>query len=87
MTTKEVTRLKSSMATKLCKLDAIPTSVPKQIAPSIIEIITKIINTSFAHGTDQSVTYHCQRMENSNSTSTSKEVRLCTHTIKLQTSQ
>ena len=51
MTTKEVARLVSSMATKLCKLDAILTSVLKQITPSIIEIITKIINISFAQDT------------------------------------
>ena len=46
MTTEEVARLISSMATKSCKLDAIPSSVPKQITPSILQIITKIINIS-----------------------------------------
>ena len=46
MTTEEVARMISSMAIKLCKLDAIPTSVLKQITPSILQIITKIINIS-----------------------------------------
>ena len=40
----EVARLISSMATKSCELDAIPTSVLKQIMPSIVHTITKIIN-------------------------------------------
>ena len=39
------------MAIKSWKLDAIATSVLKQITPSIIETITKIINISFAQGT------------------------------------
>ena len=50
MTTEEVTRLKSSMATKSCKLDAIPTSVLKQITWSIVHTVTKIINISLTQG-------------------------------------
>ena len=50
MTTEEVTRLISSMATKSCKLDAIPTSVLKQITPSIVHTVTKIINISLTQG-------------------------------------
>ena len=50
MTTKEFDRLIPSMATKSCKLDAIPTSVLKQIIPSILQIITKIINISLTWG-------------------------------------
>ena len=50
MTTKEVARLISSMATKLCRLDIIPTSVLKQITPSILQIITKIIKVSLMQG-------------------------------------
>ena len=51
MTTNEVARLISSMATESCELDAILTSVLKQVTPSIIETIIKIINISFAWGT------------------------------------
>ena len=36
------------MATKSCKLDAIPTSIFKQITPSIVPTIMKIINISLA---------------------------------------
>ena len=50
MTSEEVTRIISSMATKSCKLDAIPTSVLKQITPSIVPTITKIINISLTQG-------------------------------------
>ena len=50
MTTDEVARLISSMTTKSCELDAIPTSVLKQITPSILHIITKIINISLTQG-------------------------------------
>ena len=50
MTTEEVARLISSMTTKSCELDAIPTSVLKQITPSILHIITKIINISLTQG-------------------------------------
>ena len=51
VTTNEAARLISSMATKSCELDAILTSILKQITPSIIETITKIIIISFAQGT------------------------------------
>ena len=50
MTTKEVDRLISSMATKSCEVDAILTSVLKQITPCILQIITKIINISLTWG-------------------------------------
>ena len=50
MTTEEVGRLISSMVTKLCKLEVIPTSVIKQITPSILHIKTKIINISLTQG-------------------------------------
>ena len=50
VTTEEVARLISSMATKSCKLDAIPTSVLKLITPSIVHTITKIINISLTKG-------------------------------------
>ena len=51
MTNEDVARLISSMATKLCELHAIPTSVLKQITTSILQIITKIINISLMQGT------------------------------------
>ena len=51
MTTEEFARLISSMATKLCKLDVTLTSVLKQVTPSILQIITKIINISLMWGT------------------------------------
>ena len=38
------------MATKSCKMDAIPTSVLKQITPSKVHTITKIINISLTPG-------------------------------------
>ena len=47
MTSEEITRIISSMATKSYKLDAIPTSVFKQITLGIVPTITKIINISF----------------------------------------
>ena len=50
ITSEEVTRIISSMATKSCELDAIPTSVLKQITPSIVPTITKIINISLTQG-------------------------------------
>ena len=50
MTTEEVAKLISSMAIKSCELDAIPTLVLKQITPSIVHTITKIINISLTHG-------------------------------------
>ena len=50
VTTEEVARLISSLATKSCELDAIPTSVLKQITPSIVYTITKIINISLTQG-------------------------------------
>ena len=50
MTSEEVTRIISSMATKSCKLDAIPTSVLKQKTLSIVSTITKIINISLTQG-------------------------------------
>ena len=51
MTTNEAARLISSMATQSCELDAIPTTILKQITTSIIKTISKIINMSFAQGT------------------------------------
>ena len=50
MTSEEVTRIISSMATKSCELDAIPTSVLKQITLSIVPTITKIINSLLTLG-------------------------------------
>ena len=38
------------MKTKLCEIDPIPTKLLKEILPSVIEPITKIINTSLHHG-------------------------------------
>ena len=38
------------MATKSCELDTIPTSVLKQITPSIVPTITRIINISLTQG-------------------------------------
>ena len=67
MTSEEVTRIISSMATKSCELDAIPTSVLKQITPSVVPTITKIINISLTQG--------IFAKENCNSASTSKEIR------------
>ena len=50
MTSEEVTRIISSMATKSCELDAIPISVLKQITLSIVPTITKLINVSLTQG-------------------------------------
>ena len=50
MTTEEVAELISSMPTKSCKLDAIPTSVLKQITPSIVHTISKINDISLTLG-------------------------------------
>ena len=50
MTSEEVTRIISSIATKSCKLYAIPTSVLKQITLSIVPTITKIISISLTQG-------------------------------------
>ena len=37
------------MKTKLCEIDPIPTKLLKEILPSLVEPITKIVNTSLQH--------------------------------------
>ena len=46
LTTEQVTNLISSMQTKSCELDPIPTHILKQVLPTLIPIITHIVNAS-----------------------------------------
>lgn len=46
----EVKKLITTMATKSCEMDIMPTKILKQILVSLLEIITKIINCSLRQG-------------------------------------
>ena len=48
--TSDVMKIILGMKTKSCKIDPIPTKLLKEILPSVIEPITKIVNTSLQHG-------------------------------------
>ena len=50
MTKSEVVNVIKGMASKSCEIDPIPTTLPKDILPSIIKPITNIINISLQQG-------------------------------------
>ena len=50
MTEGEVLKVISSLKSKSCKLDAIPTAIFKTLQPTTIHLITKIINVSLGEG-------------------------------------
>ena len=50
LTKKEVAIIIKQMKTKSCELDDLPTDILKQILPTVIPLITKIVNTSLEHG-------------------------------------
>ena len=50
MSDEEILRIINEMPTKYCKLDAIPTSILKNLTPHIKETITKIVNISLTEG-------------------------------------
>ena len=50
MTEDEVSSIIHNMSSKSCELDAIPTTLLKQILPDVIRVITKIINMSLTTG-------------------------------------
>ena len=50
LSTSDVTKIILGMKTKLCEIDPIPTKLLKEILPSVIEPITKIVNTSLQQG-------------------------------------
>ena len=50
MTEVEVSSIIYKMSSKSCELDAIPTTVLKQILPDVIGVITKIVNISLTTG-------------------------------------
>ena len=49
LTTEQVTNLISSMQTKSCELDPIPTHILKQVLPTLIPLITHIVNASLTN--------------------------------------
>ena len=50
MTESDVATIIKGRASKSCEIDAIPTTLLKDILPSVIEPITTIINISLQHG-------------------------------------
>ena len=50
LSTSNVTKIILEMKTKLCKIDPIPRKLLKEILPSVIKPITKIVNTSLQYG-------------------------------------
>ena len=50
MTESEVKTIIMSMKSKSCEIDPIPTHILKQLLPSVIPIITKIVNLSLSKG-------------------------------------
>ena len=50
MTESEVKTIIMSMKTKSCEIDPIPTHIFKQLLPSVIPIVTKIVNLSLSKG-------------------------------------
>ena len=50
MTESEVNTIIMSMKSKSCEIDLIPTHIFKQLLPSVIPIITKIVNLSLSKG-------------------------------------
>ena len=51
MTEEEIKAIVSSLATKSCELDAIPTKLLKEILPAVLPVITRIVNLSLERGT------------------------------------
>jgi hypothetical protein len=47
----EVQKIINSMSSKSCELDAMPTYLLKEVLPSVLPIITKIVNLSLTQGT------------------------------------
>ena len=47
---REVESIVMSMQTKSCEIDAIPTALLKQLLPSILPVLTKLVNTSLENG-------------------------------------
>ena len=50
MTESEVKTIIISMKSKSCEIDPIPTHIFKQLLPSVIPIVTKIVNLSLSKG-------------------------------------
>ena len=50
MTEDEVSSIIHNMSSKSCELDAIPTTLLKQILPDVIKVISKIVNISLTTG-------------------------------------
>ena len=50
MTEDEVSSIIHNMSSKSCELDAIPTTLLKQILPDVIRVVTKIVNISLTTG-------------------------------------
>ena len=50
LSTSDVMKIILGMKTKFCEIDPIPIKLLKEIFPSVIEPITKIVNTSLQHG-------------------------------------
>ena len=50
VTESEVAKCIRSMASKSCELDAIPTTIPKQVLDTVMEPVTTIVNVSFENG-------------------------------------
>ena len=50
MTESEVKTIRMSMKKKSCEIDPIPTHIFKQLLPSVIPIVTKIVNLSLRKG-------------------------------------
>ena len=50
MTESEVKTIIMAMKSKSCKIDPIPTHIFKQLRPSVIPIVTKIVNLSLSKG-------------------------------------
>ena len=46
MTEKEVLKIITSLKTKSCKMDAIPTDILKKLTPVVLPLIIKIVNLS-----------------------------------------
>ena len=46
MTEKEVLRVITSLKTKSCEMDSIPTHILKKMTPAVLPLIVKIVNLS-----------------------------------------
>ena len=50
LTEQQVSKVITSLKSKCCKLDAIPTVILKKMLPKVITLITKIVNISLGDG-------------------------------------